>query len=74
MKVCLHVAIRVDFIELGSARNFLFFKNLFIFNWRIIALSHLLASAIHQNETAIGKYMFPPSATSLPPPTPILPV
>ena len=42
------------------------FKNVFICNWRIIALHIVLVSAIHKHESAIGKH------TSLPlepPPT-----
>ena len=47
-----------------------YFFNLFIFNWRIIALQCCLVSAIHHHESAIGIHMSPSSRTSLPPPTP----
>ena len=45
----------------------LIFKNLFIFNWRIIAYNIVLVSAIHQHESAIGTHMPP---CSFPPPVP----
>ena len=46
-----------------------FFKNLFIFNWRIIALQYVLVSAIYQHESAIGihipSFLPPPHLTPL---------
>lgn len=38
-----------------------FFFQKVIFNWRIIALHVVLASAVHQRESAIGVHMSPPS-------------
>ena len=50
------------------------FLNLLIFTWRIIAFQTVLVSAIYQHESAISIHMFPPSWTSLLPPTPFLPL
>ena len=44
--------------------------NLFIFNWRIIALQCCVGFVTYQHESAIGMHMFPPFWTSLPPPFP----
>ena len=67
----LHLFFYVSLLEgTGIWRKMkIFFKNVFIFNWRIIAVRAVLVSAIQQRESVIGIHMFPPSWTSLPPPT-----
>ena len=49
---------------------FKFLKKVFIFNWRTLLHSIVLASAIYQYESVIDICMFRPSWTSLPPLTP----
>ena len=46
----------------------LFLKKIFIFNWRIITLQYRVD--FYQTSTAIGLPVFPPTWTSLPPPSP----
>ena len=45
----------------------LFFFTLFFFNWRVIAYSAVLASAIYWRESAIAMHMSSPSWISCPP-------
>ena len=60
---------------LCSLATFIFFLfNFFLFfNWRIIVLQNLWFSVIHQEESAIGIPMPPPSKTSLPSPFSLYP-
>ena len=46
------------------------FFNLFLIEGKLLH-NIVLASAIHQDESAIGMHVSPPSLTSLPPPTPL---
>ena len=48
----------------------LFFFNLFIFSWRIIALQYSAGFRQYQHESTTGIRMTPASRTSLPPPSP----
>ena len=43
------------------------FKNLFLFNWRIISFQYCVGFCHISNESAIGIDMSPPSRTFLPP-------
>ena len=54
----------------GNPFQYLFLKHIFFFNWRITALHNLLFSVKHQQESAIGAPMSPPSWNSLPSPFP----
>ena len=46
------------------------FKNLFIFNWRIIVWQYCVGFCYNQHESTIGMHVSPPSWTSFPSPIP----
>ena len=59
----------ISVIVLWNSRILIRCLNLFIFNWRIIALHYCVGFCQHESAIGIVR-MLPPSWTSLPPPSP----
>ena len=64
------VVVYIDLKFATYSREHCIFKNIFVFNWKIISLQYCVVSTLYQHASATVIHMSLPSQTSLPTPTP----